>query len=205
MEIKVLPLGELGANCYMIKGDKGVVVIDVGAPSKAVENFLIENSDKQRLILLTHCHFDHIGGAEALREATGVEIAIGEDEAGFLADANVNLSGIFGSYLPPFYADKTVKDKETIVVGDIELKAIKVSGHTSGGMCYLCGKNLFSGDVLFYESIGRTDFPTGSFRELEASVKKLYELDGDITVYSGHGEATTIDHERKYNPYVREI
>ncbi len=205
MEIKVLPLGNMGANCYMIKGETGAVVIDVGADSFIVEDFLAENSDKQRLILLTHCHFDHIGGAAELRENTGVNIAIGEDEAGFLADEDVNLSGLFGTPIPPFYPDKTIKDGETVVVGDIELKAIKTSGHTSGGMCYLCGKNLFSGDVLFYESIGRTDFPTGSFRELEASVKRLYELDGDITVYSGHGPATTIEHEIKYNPYVRAI
>jgi len=205
MEIKVLPLGDLGANCYLLKGEKGCIVIDPGDYSVVVENFLSENEDKERLILLTHCHFDHIGGAEELRNNTGVDIAIGADEAFALSDATVNLSGLFGNPLAPFDADVLLSDGQKLVVGDIELLCIKTAGHTVGGMCFLWENVLFSGDILFNRSIGRTDFPGGSFSQLEESVQRLYKLDGNITVYSGHGPATTIANERKNNPYVRAV
>lgn len=203
MIIDTLPLGPMGANCYMLKTDKAAVVIDPGEYSFAVENFLNENSDKQCLILLTHCHFDHICGAERLRQNTGVKIAIGEDEEEFLKDNTVNLSEPFGIPLKPFSADITFSDLQEFSVGDIAFTAIKTSGHTKGGICYLTENNLFSGDTLFFESIGRTDFPGGSFTELQKSVQKLYMLDESTTVYPGHGQTTNILHEKKFNPYVR--
>ena len=203
MEIKVLPLGDIGVNCYLISGDNAAVVIDPGFYSETVLEFLNENVCKERLILLTHSHFDHIGGAAQLRDKTGVKIAIGELENEFLSDPSVNLSGLLGEPVKPFLADLLLKDGEEVTVGEFNFKVIHTPGHTSGSVSYLLGDILFSGDTLFNCSIGRTDFPTGDYFVLLASIKKLYELDGGIRVLSGHGEATTIEFEKMHNPFVR--
>lgn len=203
MEIKVLPLGDIQVNCYLVSTERTALVIDPGYYSEEAEHFLKENCDKQRIILLTHAHFDHIGGADKLRESTGVKIAIGELENGFLSDCNVNLSSLFNVPLKPFSADILLADGQKLVLGDIEINVIHTPGHTLGGVSYLIDNVLFSGDTLFCESIGRTDFPKGDFTTLSASVKELYKLDGNITVLPGHGEATTISHEKQYNPFVR--
>ena len=203
MEIKVLPLGDIGVNCYLLTTENSAVVIDPGYYSKTVEDFLNSNTDKKRMILLTHCHFDHIGGAEQLRENTGVNIAIGELENEFLSNPSINLSGLFGQPLNPFLADILLKDSEILTVGDMNFKVIHTPGHTSGSVSYLIDDILFSGDTLFNQSIGRTDFPTGDFAVLSSSIKKLYEMDGEITVYPGHGEPTKISFEKLHNPFVR--
>jgi len=204
MEIKVLPLGDIQVNCYLVSTEKSALVVDPGFYSQKVEEFLKENSHKERMILLTHAHFDHIGGAELLRENTGVNIAIGEKENAFLSDPAVNLSGLLSAPLKPFSADISLKDNETLNIGDLKIKVIHTPGHTSGSVSYLIDDVLFSGDTLFNSSIGRTDFPTGDFAVLSQSIKKLYELDGEITVLSGHGEATNLNYEKMYNPFVRQ-
>ena len=203
MEIKVLPLGNIQANCYLISNESAAVVIDPGFDSEIVTNFLMENSTKERLIILTHCHFDHIGGAYNLRKDTGVKIAIGFFENPALSDLEVNLSKMFGAKLTPFSADILLNDNEEFFVGDLCFKVIHTPGHTIGSICLLLGEILFSGDTLFAGSIGRTDFPGGNFSTLEASIKKLYTLNGDTTVLSGHGEQTKIEYEKQQNPFIR--
>ncbi len=203
MEIKVLRLGLIRTNCYLVSTDKAAIVIDPGFVSEKTERFLKENEGKERLILLTHAHFDHIGGADILRKNTGVKIAIGEKDAEDLSNPEVNLSYKFRAHLEPFSADICLADKEEFTVGDLKFKVILTPGHTIGSVCYLCGDTLFSGDTLFFESVGRTDFINGDFNEISKSIKKLYELNGKTAVLSGHGEATTIEHERLYNPFVR--
>ena len=202
MEIKKLVLGYIGENCYLVSSDNAAIVIDPGYESQEAEEFLKENSGKQRLILLTHSHFDHIGGAEKLRDNTDTKIAIGETEAPSLLDKS--LTEMFGVDINPFSADIELKDNEIVTVGDLEIKVIFTPGHTKGGVCYYINGVLFSGDTLFHESIGRTDFPGGSFAILKESVKMLYaDFDGKTPVLSGHGEETTIEHERNFNPYIR--
>lgn len=203
MEIKALPMGMIGANCYMVTGERGAVLIDTGGYSPVLEQFLKENEDKERLILLTHAHFDHIGGALRLRENMGVKIGIGEKEAPSLSDGELNLSNRFRVNLAPFSADMTFADGEKISVGDLEFTVIETAGHTVGGVCYLIEDCLFSGDTLFYESIGRTDFVGGDIGVLNKSLLKLMGLKGDTVVFAGHGESTTIEHERRYNPFIR--
>lgn len=203
MEIKALPLGEIGANCYMISTEKAAVVIDTGFESEEVSRFLIENAHKERLILLTHAHFDHIAAADSLRKITNTKIGIGEFDNKALADTKLNLSDLFNANVPPFTADLLFTDNQTFSVGDIDFKVLHTPGHTLGGVCYLMGDILFSGDTLFKGSIGRTDFYGGDFKSLEKSVKRLYTLDGTTTVFSGHGEATTIEEEKNFNPFIR--
>ena len=203
MEIKVLPLSIIKSNCYMISTNDAAVVIDPGFESQIITDFLKENQDKERLILLTHSHFDHIGAAKALRETTDTKIGIGEFDADALLDTNKNLSDQFRAKLLPFKADFLFCDEEIVTVGDLSFKVLHTPGHTPGGVCYLVNDILFSGDTLFDKSIGRTDFPGGDFDTLEKSVKRLYQLDQDIKVLAGHGEATTIGDEKKYNPFIR--
>lgn len=202
MEIKAITLGSMGTNCYLVSGESGAVVIDPAVNSAEVTEFLKQNENKERLILITHAHFDHIGGAKALSEETDTKIGIGELDNIGLSNPNINLSRLFGADLAPFSADILFKDGEEFSVGDLKFRVIFTSGHTEGGVCYLLGDNLFSGDTLFYESVGRTDFPTGDRRKLINSVHKLFGLDGKTKVFSGHGPSTTIAHEKQFNPFI---
>lgn len=203
MQIKTLPLGKLGVNCYLISSEKAAIVIDPAIYDKRIEDFLIQNANKERLILLTHCHFDHIGGAEVLRNNTGVKIAIGENEAASLLDTEITLSNRFHAHIAPFNADITLKDGKTLNIGDFEILCVETKGHTIGGMCYKIGNALFSGDTLFKLSVGRVDFPGGNANELILSLNKIKNLFEDIEVYPGHGEATTLKFEKIYNPYLK--
>ena len=206
MEVKVLLKGHLAtySNCYGLLTDKAAIVIDPGKYTLELAQFLKSNADKTRLILITHAHYDHIGGALQLRQETGVKIAIGKNEEFALSDRAFNLSGRFTPPIPAHNADNTNEDEEEFSVGDITVKAYETPGHTVGGMCYLIGDNLFSGDMLFYETVGRVDLPGGNINDMKESLDRIMWLfDDDVSVYSGHGEVTTIGHERKNNPYLR--
>ena len=206
MKVEFLLTGHLAdySNCFGITTDKAAIVIDPGKYTAEIAQFLKSNVDKTRLILITHAHYDHISGAEKLRADTGVKIAIGKNEEFALREPRYNLSGIFAPQISPFNADYTIEDEEEFTVGDITVKAIESPGHTVGGMCYLIDDCLYSGDMLFYETVGRNDFPGGSTADMKQSLDRLmWLLDDDIKVYSGHGEVTTIGHERKHNPYLR--
>ena len=200
IRIGILPQESYLANCYTILSEKAAILIDPGAYSEAAEEFLQKNSQCERLILLTHAHFDHIGGADELRKRTGVEIAIGTLDAPALSDVSVNLSAKFDIPLEDFEADIELCDNDVFSVGDLEIKAIHTPGHTQGSMCYLIGDVLFSGDTLFCRTYGRTDFPTGDENALIASVKRLFdELKDDTVVYPGHNRSTTIGFEKQKN------
>ena len=206
MEVKILSSSRyvLTSNCYGILTEKAAVVVDCGKCSPAIVEFLNSNADKSRIILLTHAHFDHIGGAEELREKTGVPIAIGKTEAVRLSDPAYNLSGRFGKPIHPFKADYEIEDEQTVTVGDLKIKAYEMPGHTKGSMVYLAGNNLFSGDTLFAGSIGRTDFLSGNADEMMASLERMMWLfDESVKVYPGHDEMTTVGDEKANNPYLR--
>lgn len=203
MEIKKLVLGELEVNCYLISTEKAAVVIDPGFRSNEALEFLKNAKDKERLIMLTHAHFDHIGFADELAEITDTKIAIGEKDAPALSDNYINLSAPFGDPLSPFEADMLLTDGQDVEIGDILFKVIHTPGHTVGSVCYLIDDILFSGDTLFNASIGRTDFPGGSFSQISSSIKKLYALPESTVLLSGHGEQTNILNEKRYNPFVR--
>lgn len=202
MEIKVIHLGLIKTNCYMIKSDKAAIVIDPGFVTETTVEFLNGNRDKERLILLTHAHFDHIGGAEALRATTNVKIGIGNIDASALKDTAVNLSDQFHAHIAPFEADLLFKDGEIINAGDMKIKVISTPGHTRGGVSYLIDDSLFSGDTLFQGSIGRTDFPGGDIKALKKSVRKLIALGNHVKIYPGHGDATNVAIEKENNFFI---
>lgn len=203
MEIKVLSLGELSVNCYLLSTEKAAVVIDPGYLSPKIDLFLENNKNKETLCLLTHGHFDHIGAVSHIKEKFGIKVAIGELDAPALLDDFLNLSGGFGFSVAPTVADFFIKDGEEVKVGDITFKAIHTPGHTVGSMCYFVDDVLFSGDTLFKLSIGRTDFPGGDFNTIINSINKLFALSDTTSVFSGHGEKTTIGAEKQYNPFLR--
>ena len=190
-------------NCYLIEGERGVVVIDPGYKREAILDFLKENEDKERLILLTHGHFDHIGGAEYLRLETGVKIGIGALDEPALSDDVLNCAVNFNRVISPFNADYLYNDGDVISVGDITLKVMHTPGHTVGGVCYLADGVVFTGDTLFKGTIGRDEFPGGDLETLKKSVKRLYTLDEDTVIYAGHGDSSTIGEEKNENPFVR--
>ncbi len=201
--MKITSLNIWMTNCYLLETEKAVIVIDPGYKRENIAEFLNENADKERLILITHSHFDHIGGAEYLRRETGVKIGIGALDEPALRDEELNCAVNFKRHLEPFGADFKYNDGDIITVGDINLKVIFSPGHTIGGVCYLGENCIFTGDTLFNLSVGRTDFKGGSFEELEKSIKRLYTLPDETLVYAGHGEQTTIGFEKINNPFVR--
>ena len=202
MLVKTLPLGPAMANCYMVKTDDAAIVIDPAEVKEELVEFL--NSFDNKIILLTHCHFDHISGAETLREKTGAKIAIHENDAPGLSDPDLNAGNFFGFYVSPFTADINLKDGEKIIVGSTEIEVLLTQGHTEGSVCYIIEDCMFSGDTFFESTVGRCDLPTGDYNKLLASLNKLKGLsDKDYTIYSGHGNKTTLKREIAHNPYFR--
>lgn len=205
MKIDILPLGHIASNCYMLTTEKAAVIIDPGFISEKTEDFLERNSDKERLIFLTHGHFDHICGAKSLRDKTGVKIAIPVGDNPALSDTHLSMSDKFHAHQVPFSADILLEDSQIVKVGDLEFKVISTPGHTAGGACYYVDNVLFSGDTLFFESVGRTDFKGADHATLLNSINKLLALPDETVVYPGHGRSTTIGHERICNPFLQNL
>ena len=204
MDIKRCVVGICATNCYLISGDDFAVVIDPAENDNFITDFAQKNADKKnKAILLTHCHFDHIGGALSVKKIWNCDIVIGEYEAEGLKNPNINFSAMWGNRTMLIDADIKVRDGQTLNFGEFTAKVLHTPGHTCGSVCYLCDDVLFSGDTLFNLSVGRTDLPTGSFDTELKSLQSLLLLDDATRVLSGHGDETTIGYEKIHNPYVK--
>lgn len=216
-EIKIgrMVLSMCQTNCYFLyrDGEKDAIVVDPADQGQSIYSALQRNGFRVAGILLTHGHFDHIWGLDALRDAANaaaesdgfdeVKAYASEEEREVLKNSHLNVSDQVGRPCVT-YADVYVKDGQEITIAGMTCKAIATPGHTAGGCCYYFEEAgfLISGDTLFAESVGRTDFPTGSMSTLVRSIKeKLFALPEETKVYPGHGDATTIGHEKKYNPF----
>lgn len=197
---KIYPVG-FAANSYILTEDgKNCVVIDPAQPR--IADKCRELGLKPQYVLLTHCHYDHIGGCGALWEE-GAKIMCGKDEKDLIFGVD-NRAIFHGITIPKFEIYKTLSDGEEAELCSMKFKVMFTPGHTRGGVCYICERNIFSGDTLFFESVGRTDFATGNYNQIVNSIKRLYSLDGDYKVYCGHEDDTTLEHERMHNPYVNQ-
>ncbi len=216
-DIKIgrMVMGSIQTNCYFLyrEGSSETVVVDPGDHGAEIYKALQKNGFTVTGILLTHGHFDHIWGLDALRDAANaaaeadgrepVPVYACEGERELLKDPDRNVSGQTGRPCST-YADIYVKDGQELDLAGIKIKVIATPGHTEGGCCYYVAEAgiLVAGDTLFQESVGRTDFPTGSMSTLVRSVQeKLFVLPDETTVYPGHGDSTTIGHEKRYNPF----
>ena len=192
--------GCLDENSYIITDEASgkSAVVDPCFINVRIED-ITENFNVD-LILLTHCHYDHILSAEALRKLTKAKIYIHMLDFDAAADPAINLSYMFGEEIH-LVCDERLEEGTTLTLGATAISVLHTPGHTSGSCCFISEDAIFSGDTLFAQSVGRTDFPTGSGGEMMNSIRKLMSLTGDYRVFCGHGAATTLADERKGNPY----
>lgn len=199
-------VGPVCTNCYLLVNHKTgeLLVVDPGDQAQLIEKQIEKTGAKPVAILLTHGHFDHAGAAEALADKYQISIYAHEAERETLEDPGLNLCGMIGEH-KVYHADIFVKDEEVLNLAGFSIHVFFTPGHTIGGCCYYIAdeKILFSGDTLFQESVGRTDFPRGSASDLIRAIReKLMPLPDDVTVYTGHDESTLIGYERMHNPYL---
>lgn len=217
-EIKIgrMVMGVCQTNCYFLyrDGEHECIVVDPADQGARIYSTLQKNGFRVAGILLTHGHFDHIWGLDALRDAVNagaesdglepVKAYAHEAEKELLRDARKNVSEQAGRACVT-YADEYLKDGQVLSLAGMSFQVIATPGHTVGGCCYYFPEAgiLVAGDTLFAESVGRTDFPTGSMGTLVRSVRdKLFVLPDATKVYPGHGDRTTIGHEKEYNPFL---
>ena len=205
MILETVCVGSYEVNCYILAEDKDnqAIIIDPGDEPDKIKGVLTRYKLTPSLIINTHGHIDHIGADEAF----GVCIYIHKNDLNFLSDPNLNLSGFLNMSLRINSSRvHPLENKEEIKLGKIKLQVLHTPGHTPGGICLLLkepqGNIVFSGDTLFCQGIGRTDFPFASFEQLKKSVEeKLFVLDNQTRVYPGHGKPSTIGEEKKSNPF----
>jgi len=205
MILETICVGPYEVNCYILAQDKNnkAIIIDPGDEPDKIKRVLARYKLLPGFIINTHGHIDHIGADDAF----GVCVYIHKDDINFLSDPNLNLSGFFAMPLRIQSSRRILEDKEEIKLGNIELEVLHTPGHTPGGICLLLkepkGNIVFSGDTLFRQGIGRTDFAFASLEQLKKSIKeKLFVLDNQTLILPGHGKPTTIGQEKKSNPFL---
>jgi len=197
-----------GANCWVLIDEESgdYVLIDPSATGEAFLDFIEKRGLKReglKYILLTHGHFDHITGADEIRDITGAPLAVHAKDSDCLYDPDKNAYKYFfreDLILRP--ADIILHDGDVLTLGKNEIKVVHTPGHTLGSVCYFTEDIIYTGDTLFDRSIGRTDLYGGSQATLEESLRKLVSLERDYTIYPGHGSVSTISKQIKFNPYL---
>lgn len=201
-------VGPVQTNCYMLsKTDTNeCIIVDPGEEAAKLSDYMEKKELKPIAILLTHGHFDHIGAVDELRKKYNIKVYAAKEEEETLKNPDLNLSSQFGAGFT-VEADEYLKDGQQLELLGENVKCILTPGHTKGGMCYYFGESgiLFSGDTLFLQSVGRTDFPGGSMSEIIRSIReKLFVLPDYVRVYTGHGLMTNIKDEKMLNPFAVE-
>lgn len=207
MLIKKFAVGPLETNCYIVSDEKTreALIIDPGDEPDLLIDYISANNLILKYIVCTHCHFDHIAVIADIKEATGADIVIHKDDLDLYN--NIQKQGLmWGFELDPLPEPNIfVSDKDIIKIGEIEFQALHTPGHSPGGLCLLGDGILFSGDTLFYGSVGRTDLPGGDIEKLKKSFKYLMKLPEETIVMPGHGPETTIKKEKVDNFFNFEV
>lgn len=206
MKVYTLNLGVLATNCHIAETEPGrCVAFDIGGDADKFLKFIESKNLKLTKILLTHGHYDHITAVAEVKKKTGAEVYIHENDALMLEGDATSLASHLGIVLEPVTEYIAIREGVIINDGDVSFYVMHTPGHTKGSVCYKTENEIFAGDTLFAGSIGRTDLPGGSNAEMRSSLVRLKNLDGEYNVYTGHLENTTLETERKNNPYMRNL
>ncbi len=205
IEIKIFVVGQLEENCYLLKDQETsrLAVVDPGDYSEALLETIDNNGEKLDFVFLTHGHFDHIGFVAELSRRYKPTVCACEYEREILTHGLYNRSSVRNIRLNSFVIDRFLKDNDTINFGHSTVKFIHTPGHTKGSGCYIIDDNIFTGDTVFCESVGRTDLPTGCQSDMIKSIKRISSLTGEFNIYPGHYYISTLSHEKKYNPFFK--
>ena len=204
MKLDSLQVGMIGTNCYLLTDEtagNATAVIDPGGSADQILARIRKNNLDVKLILLTHGHFDHVLGVPDL-------LAVYPDLPVYITETDypeARDGGQFGYKMGPVEAVQFYDEGSTVHVGNLAVDVLRTPGHTPGSVTLKVEDVLFTGDTLFNGSCGRTDFPGGSFADMQRSLKRLSDLPGNYRVYPGHEGSTTLDYERKYNPFMQRL
>ena len=206
MKVEIFVTGIISTNCYVVSNEetKEAVIIDPAACPKKLTNYIMEEGLQVKAVLLTHGHFDHMMGAQEVMDRYQVPVYVHEAERELIENPQMNLSASYTNGVT-FTNGTYVKDEEVLSFAGYDFLVLHTPGHTQGGVCYYVKSEdvVFSGDTLFCNSVGRTDFPTSSMSDLIRSIRdKLLPMPDETIVYPGHMGATTIGNERVTNPFI---
>lgn len=201
MKVVKFQVGPMRANAYLVfkEGASSAILIDAGGNYPRILDVARENGVKIDYVLLTHGHFDHVGAVSNLQK-DGAKVYMHTNDVDKVT-TDKSLCGISHIKIEKFTPDELVWDGDKLHIADLVVEVIHTPGHTSGGVCYLIGGNLFCGDTLFHGSFGRVDLGDGNMRALKDSIiEKIFSLPDDVTVHPGHEDSTTVGREKQYNP-----
>ncbi|MHB8840249.1 MAG: MBL fold metallo-hydrolase [Candidatus Aquicultor sp.] len=204
MFLERLVVGDLDSNCYLVASEptKEAMVIDPGGSAGVIMDTIAAQGLDVKYIILTHGHFDHFEAALDVARKTGAKIGIHKLDAVALSEPSISLAFWLGENPETFTPDFELTDGQVIKFGDLEAKILATPGHSPGSITVNIGNTLFTGDLLFHQSIGRTDFAGGSYESLLKSVREqIFKYPDQVKVYPGHGPSTTVGDERRNNPY----
>jgi len=206
MQVHSMEVGPIGTNCYIVVNEKNkeAVMVDPGGDPERLIALIGKLGVSIKAIMLTHGHMDHIGAVAEMKEFTKAPIYISEKDDNMLDNPESNLAAFMGTELhcPP--ADYHYDQGDKLTIAGMEFKIYATPGHTPGGVCIHTDDSVFCGDTIFCESVGRTDFPGGSYMTLVESIKdRILVLPDKTKLYPGHGPSTTVDWEKRRNPFLQ--
>ncbi len=202
-EVVRLAVGPLATNCYILSSGGELAVIDPGGDPDRILVKVEEAGGTVKYVINTHGHIDHVSANPQVMDATGAELLIHELDAAMLGEPDLNLASLMGFAVEPVVPTRTLAEGDEVVVGEERMKVIHTPGHTPGGICLIGDGFAFTGDTLFLDSIGRTDFPGGSDEEMKASLLRLQTLlSKEAMLYPGHNEPGLFSRALQVNPFL---